>query len=449
MSGIGSVNSNGSSLDVASIVEQLMEVERQSLHKLQANDTILKAQISAYGSLKSTVSDFESQMKNLSTYSKFEIYTATSSDETTFTATTTHDASTGSHDIVVNTLAAAHKLGSKDFSDATSAIGTSGTIRITIDSDSFDVTVNTTDTLTDIRNTINNATDNTGVKATLLTVDSGTKLVLTSTETGASNAMSISNQGGTAADDLDITNTLTAAADAQITIDGLTVTRASNNISNAIQGVTINILKTNASSVNLETKKDITAVTSNVQNFVDTYNKLIDAVNGWSKGDLQGDSTLFHMHSGLQTTITKVSSNKGIYSVLAEVGIGTDTVDGKASKHLALDTAVLEEKLTSNFPDVADLFADNTDGFAKHFENIADQYLSADGLIDGRTDGLNKRLRNNQDRIDRENDRLTHKRDQLTLQFASLDATISKLSGTNDFIANSLATIPIIGANKK
>lgn len=464
VSSVGS--SNG--LDVSSIVEQLMEVERIPLKKLENQSTFYKSQISSYGSLKSAISNLKDAMKDLSAYSKFEIYSTASSDEDVFTATANHDASIGSHDIVVNTLAKAHKVASTAFADSANSVGSNGTIGITIGSNQFDVVIDSSnDSLEGIRDAINNASDNAGVKATLLSVDDGfqgteTRLVLTSDITGTESAISITNEGGSIADTLDITTTLQAATNSSIVIDGFNVTRQSNTIDDALQGVTLTLKDSSAQTVSLNLSKDTEAVKANVQKFVDSYNKAMDTLNTLSKkkhspGDnlnqkvsstsvydknpLESDTTLTTMKSLLRNTVAQSSSNPGAFSMLTDIGVKTETVLNKATDHLTIDMDVLDQKLNSNFKDIADLFAYNGEGYADKLESIANEIVKFDGIIDSRTKGINDRIKTVSSRVDREHRRLENKQEQLIDTYSTLDALVSQMQQTNQFIFSQLSNL--------
>ena len=172
----------GSGLDVNDIVTKLMEIERQPIDNLTTKKSFVNAQISAYGSLKSKVSDFQTAMSNLNSPEKFQVYQATSGSESVFTSSVSSGAVAGNYNIEVVNLAERDKIATKAYTDSSTVVG-EGTLNISIGADSFELTIDgTNNTLAGIRDAINNATDNTGVSATIVTGDDGARLVLSSKE---------------------------------------------------------------------------------------------------------------------------------------------------------------------------------------------------------------------------------------------------------------------------
>ena len=122
-SGIGSV------LDVNTIVSNLMNVERAPLNKVATQKTAFQSQISAYGSLKSALSTFQSSVSSLSSLSKFNAQSVTSSNTSVLTATSNGSATVGSYDISVTQLAKSQKLSVGGFANVSDVVGT-GTLNI-------------------------------------------------------------------------------------------------------------------------------------------------------------------------------------------------------------------------------------------------------------------------------------------------------------------------------
>ncbi len=171
----------GSGLDVGSIVSQLMAIERRPLDKLESDKRNFETQLSTIGQLKSSLSTFQDTLANLKTLNAFEVYKAVSSDETAFTATTNSSAAVSTSTILVNKLALAHKMGSVAIADTdTTTLGGAGDqITLTVAGNAFTVNGGGL-TLNQLRDAINDAPDNTGVSATIITENTGSnRLVLT------------------------------------------------------------------------------------------------------------------------------------------------------------------------------------------------------------------------------------------------------------------------------
>jgi len=171
----------GSGIDIGGLVAQLVAAEGQpALLRLNTREARLQADLSAIGTLKSALSQFQNSVKALNDLKTFQARTATSSDEELFSVSADTTAVASSYSIEVTQLAESAKLRSGDFSSETEVVGT-GTLDISLGADTFQLTIDgTNNTLADVRDAINSASDNPGIQASIITVDAGTRLVLTS-----------------------------------------------------------------------------------------------------------------------------------------------------------------------------------------------------------------------------------------------------------------------------
>ncbi len=428
----------GSGLDVNSIVDQLMTLEQIPIQNLQSKEAGFLTQISAYGALRGSLASFQSTVDKLNGFSGIGLFSASSADEAVFTVNADNDAAAGSYDIVVQALAESHKMGSASFADSdTTTIGSAGdTMTLAIGTQSFDVDIGGK-TLSQIEQAINEATDNTGISAGIIQENSGSfYLTLTSDETGLENAMSVSfadSGSNPIADPLTMVQTR-AAADAQLLVDNsYTITRSSNSISDAIQGVTLELLATSVDAVALNVDKDLGAVQTTVQSFVDAYNSLRDTLSTLGSGELSGDGTLRMMEQQISSVLGSKSDVDGTFKYASNIGISFQR-DGS----LQLDTAVLTEALESDFSSVTKLFSDDDQGLAFRLDVLVENLLDPDGLIDAREDGLDARVKNVQDQRESLEFRLAKTEARFRAQFAGLDTLMVRLSATSDFLTQQL-----------
>ena len=379
----------GSGLDVNGIISQLMALERQPLAVLSAKEAKYQAQLSAYGSLKGALSSFQSAVAALATPAKFSAATASLVDTTVATATASSAAVAGSYAVEVKTLAQAHKLKSASFAATSTTVG-SGTLTIQFGKYELDgsftlnpdkaagtVTINSSQSsLAGVRDAINAA--NVGVLASIINDGSGNRLVVASKDTGVANALKI-----TVADD-DLANTdnaglsqlaydastggttnltqTVAAQNAAVVIDGITITKASNTLSDAIEGVTLNLLKANTpGTTTLTVARDTAGIQAAVQSFVKAYNDLSKTITDLTKYDaankkastLTGEATVRSVQTRLRTLFnTTLATAGGGLSSLPEIGI-TFQKDGT----LKLDSTRLSAVLSDSTKDVSTLFA--------------------------------------------------------------------------------------------
>ena len=439
----------GSGLDVESIVSQLMALERRPLVALQQKKTDIDARISAYGNLKSALSTFQTAMKDLSTPSALKVFTATSGDDGVFTASATNTAAASTFQIEVVRTAERHKFASAEFLD-TDVFGGKNNDALTIQvganaADSMTVDLSTAATLGDIRDTINADPANPGVSASIIFGNNGNqKLVLTADDSGSANALNLSYAGKIKASTFgfqEINNIggNTALLDAEISVDGYTVTRGNNSIDDVIQGVTLDLHSAvPGTAFTLDIERDVTAVADSVQAFADAYNEILSTIQTLRDGELATDSALFSVERGLRGVMNAPASGlpSGL-SYLGEIGL-TFSREGL----LTVDAADVESALTNDFNAVSELFSTAGQGFASRLDTVVDGWLDIDGLIKGRTDGLDSSKRLLDTREASLEYRMTQIEAGLYAQFAQLDTLLGSLQVTSDYLSQQLQMLP-------
>lgn len=434
----------GSGLDVASIVSQLVAIESQPLVTLQNRKIQYEAQISAFGQLRSSLSDFHRAMENLNTISSLDVFTTTSTDQNVVTATAVSGAELGNFNVEVVRLAQSHKLASTEALDTDTFGGTLGdSVTVQVGSDPADavtIDLTTASTLAEIRDAINADVDNPGVTATIVAGDGGNqKLILTSDASGETNALTVSYGGAV---DLGFT-TLNdiggdlSLLDSEINVDGYNITRSSNSVDDVINGVTLDLVSEDPGNTHtVGVKRDFEAVTDLVQAFADAYDNLRAEIKVQRLGQLGSDSTLLSLERQLSGVLNTAAAG-GTFSYLTEVGV-TMQEDGTMS----LDTAELDAVLQTNFDDVAQLFAAEDEGYASRFYTLADNWLAADGIFDSRTDGLNSRIDDIDDKQASVQRNIEIVEARYRAQFSALDVLIGQLSATGDYLATQLDALP-------
>jgi len=428
-----SVGGIGSGLDVKGIVSQLMALERRPLDRLEQTERDLNSKLSAFGKLKSSLSTFQDAMSGLSSLDKFKTYESTSSDDTVFTAKADGTAAGGTFSVEVTQLAQAEKAHA-----AGTYAGEMGDLTFDVNGQSITVTIDATNnTLEGIRGAINSATGNNIITATTINGDAGTELVLTGNESGAGN--SITASGSLAATLGFTTMPGQAAQDAKVDIDGFTVSSSTNTVTNGITGITLDISKTNVGAPEtLTVARDLGAVKESVQGFADAYNSLRSTIRDLGKkgGELQGDGGLLSIERQIQGIFNKSAVGLSLGN-LSDVGIKTGS-DGS----LSVDTAKLDTALASDFSGVAELFANNDQGYAYRFEAMAGTVLQTDGLLDSRQDAINNNISSVKDRQDGFTYRLELIEKRFNTQFGALDSLVASMSATGDFLSGQLANLP-------
>lgn len=375
----------GSGLDINGLVGQLMALEQRPLSLLNTKEARFQAQLSAYGSLKGALSSFQSAVAALATPAKFTALKASVADGSVLSASAAATAAAGSYSIEVQTLAQAQKLKSDNFNAITDTVG-SGTLTIqfgTYDGGSFTlnpdkpaqtITVASgQSSLAGVRDAINAA--GAGVTASIVNDGSGYRLVLASKDSGLANALKISvddddgndtdNSGlsrlvydATTGGTTNLTQTV-AAQNATAVIDGISVSQSSNTLTNAIDGVSLTLLKTGTTTLGVA--RDGAGIRSAIESFVKAYNDLNKTLSDLSKYDaaskkasiLTGDATVRSVQGRLRSLFnTPLSTAGGGLTTLSDIGITFQT-DGT----LKLDSAKLAAAIDDGTRDVATLFA--------------------------------------------------------------------------------------------
>jgi len=448
----------GSGLDIGNLITQLVAAEGEAKNnRLDLREAESQGDISAYGSLKSALTIFQTAVKDLQTASDFQLRTATSSNSEIFTVTADESADISQYDIEVVQLAQAHKLITNSGFTSSEVVG-GGSLTLSQDSESFSITVSSTDELTDVRDAINSASDNTGVLALIINVDDGSggtesKLVFTATESGLENSITITVSD----DDLNNTDGLglsrlvdgnlietSAALDGQIKVEDQLVSSLNNEFEDVIDGVTINSVAVGAGET-LAVTTDKAAVTAKINTFIANYNGLIGtfsalgSFNGSTEaaGILIGDATLRGVENLIRREISSsVSGLTGSFSTLAELGITTDD-DGK----LSLDDTKFNTILDDNFDQVGELFS-ASNGIANTLDNAIEQYVSSAGILDNRTEGLRTRIDDITEQREALDRRLISLESRLLAQFTALDTLVSSLTNQSNFLTQQLANLP-------
>ena len=370
----------GSGVLTSDLVDQLVQAERAPTENRLARKTEqTQALISAYGKLRSAITELRLPMRQLSAPDNLKAVSADSSNEDIAVSVDSTKANRGTYSVEVTSLASAQALASRDvFADRDSTSVGQGTLTLSAGNNTTNITIDSSnDTLQGLANAINDS--DAGVSAGVIDTGSGFQLVLSADETGTENSVSISvsgDSGGTDTDNQGLSrfafnagmdadsglNETIAASDAVMKINGVEVTRSTNNFENVIDGLTFDIAATGTSIVKVQ--QDFGAVADRVAGFVDKFNSLqstIDSLAGFNAEAgvgslLTGDSTVRGIQNQLRQILTRVVPGLEGASVrsLADVGITTNFETGG----LEFDRAKFEEQLKNNPDDVTALFAE-------------------------------------------------------------------------------------------
>lgn len=451
MAGI-SVAGVGSGLDLAGLLERLVAAERAApALRYDRAESRAEAQLSALGTLKSALAELRTSVGALKALGAFGQLSAASSHEDLFTASADATALPNTYGIEVRALAAAHKLASGAFASAATVVG-SGTLTIAVGGNPFSVSFAAGATLAAIRDAINGAADNTGVRASIVGADDGAHLLLASADTGTANALRVTRSGGDGGLDalvydpgvLQNLAVKQAAADAVVAVDGFTRTSAGNVVTGAIGGVTLDLRKAApGTTATLAVANDAAAVKAALEAFVAAYNKVVATVGTVSRynpetktaaplaGDVLPRAVAAKLRGLLGGTVSGLADS---LNALSDIGI-TAGQDGK----LVINGATLDAALAANFGKVETLFT-SANGYATRLEEILGEFLDADGLVGTRESTLSARLARIADDRERLERRLDAMEARLRAQFTALDTLVAQMNTTAQFLAQQLGS---------
>lgn len=453
----------GSGLDVASIVSQLVAAEGQPASlRLARREASIQAELSGLGSLKSALSSFADALGNLSDIDVFRSRVASSSDESIFTVSAGTSAVPSSYDVEVVAIAQTQKLSSEAFADADETNLGAGELTIRSGDgveDEFKIFVDEdASTLNDIRDAINTSEKNVGVRASIINAEDGARLVLSSTRTGEEYGITIEGGDENTLDMLTygpdaVGSTITelrAPQDAVIRVDTFERTSSSNVFADVVSDVSIKIQGADpGTQYTLDVSYDASAATSKAEEFVSAYNTLVDSLSNLTRfdaetgdvGALLGDRAVRDVTQALRTELAGGGLlPDGSYRSLTRAGITTE-LDGK----LSINTGEIGEALSTDFDSIARLFASD-EGFAQRLDTILEPFIETGGQLDERTDGLQSSIDLIDDQRAALDLRLQSVERRLFDQFSSLDAIVSSLTSTSNFLASQLSVLP--GANR-
>lgn len=423
---IGPIGGLISGLDSQTLIQQLMAIERQPIRMLEARQERVQQQSNIFSTINNRLSALQNAAKDLLAVGAFDQKSSVSSEDGVATAVASASAASGTYQIVVNQLAAAHRAASARHDDIAEALELTGSFEI----NGIEIEVSEEMSLADIRDAINAA--DAGVRATI--VDN--HLVLESEETGEANKMAVADTAGAVLQDLGVidgtgefVNELQEAQDAQFTVNGLTVTRSANTFDDVVDGVTFNLHGVGTAAITVS--QNVDAVMKRISAFVDAYNNVRSylASQTAKEAPLQGDSLAIRLHSSLRSQLTDPVDAPFDLNQLAVIGITTDR-EGR----LSIDEDRLRAALEQDGDAVRDLFAaranlDGFDGVAARVEAFVSAYTQSGGILSNRQQMFTRQIESLTVSIEQYEDRLVMRERHLVQQFAAMEQALLQLEG--------------------
>ena len=442
----------GSSLDVKSIVSQLVALEKRPLEGLKLQAATVQTKISAFGQIKSLVSTLSDTLSKLTSVTGWNSVMATSSNSSAVSVSAIGGTLPTNFSVEVSVLAKAKATASAAILPVGGAVG-SGTLTFTpVTGAAVNVTVSATDTVSQVASAINGA--NAGVTATILSDASGERLLLRGKNTGVAGGftLSVADADGNNADALGLSRlvvgstTTTAAVDAAATVNGISVSSSTNTFANVVSGVTFNALQVTTAPVEIAVSKNTSDVQKNIDAFVAAYNAINDVLNEATKYDaatkgaglLQGDSTALTLQNSLRNAVQSVTTGSSVFTRLADVGI-TQQRGG----NLSIDSTKLAAGLT-NTEELKNMFRSTgggaADGIAVKIKSVTSSLLGSTGFFKTKDESLKLALTQNAKNQAQLNERVGKFEANLNARYSALDKKMSGLNATSAYVNQQVMT---------
>ncbi|HYR85259.1 MAG TPA: flagellar filament capping protein FliD [Terriglobia bacterium] len=438
--------SGANGIDWNSILNAVIAQESQPLTNLQGQQTDTKNKDAAFASLAGIITNLQTPTTALTSLNAFSGLAGTSTDSSVANVTMGDGGIAGEYAVSITDLAKGQTTSSSTgYAAATDIVADSGSISFTIGGQTTQaITVGAGTTLTQLKEKIN--TQNSGVAASVVNDGTGYKLILSSRQTGLSNGFTINNSLATdpatnpagralafAVGQSPASGNAQDAQDAAFTVNGLSITSASNTITDAIPGVTLSLRK--AGDVKVNVSSDYSSLKDNIKTLVTQYNTLRKFYNQQqqSTGALHGDPVLRQAMTQTKNALLARNDNGGRYHYLAEIGL-----EVTATGDLKLDESKLNTAIDSNPADLQALFQ-GTVSVGGALDSVKDALASVDGtagLIKSSRKIIDTTLKGLQNRIDDQKSRLTQKRQSLLKLYAATDAAMSSLSSATTTLQN-------------
>jgi flagellar hook-associated protein 2 len=432
-------------LETSSIIEQLMEIERTPITRLETDQTWHSTRLEAYTELDTRLKSFADKIKNLNFSSTLLQRSVKQSSEEYLSAAVTSKAAIGaSYQVEVVSLAQVQKsVSAAGYADKSSALFGTGTLQITVGETSHSIAITeANNSLEGLVSAINEA--DIDISAAIVnTGDAAEPYRLILTGENVASAFSLETSGLTGGAALSFGEPVQAASRALIRVDTVEISSDSNTLDEAIPGVTLDLLKgeigkTTTLNINVDKEGIKTAISA----FVEGYNEVISfitaqsSINGSAGGALGGDASVNAVKRRLQNMLTEAAPNSGLFKTMSQLGFETQK-DGT----LNLNDTTLTKAINSNLEDIATLLAgeEGVTGVATKFKNyLYEMTNSGNGLLKTKKDSIDSNLKKIDTRITAIEARLEKRQKNLEAQFGAMETLISGLNSQSTYLTQQM-----------
>ncbi len=436
-------------LDTNALIKQLLQVERKPIERLEREQSYLKSRLSAFTDFDKKLKGLLAKAEGLAAADKIVTNKAVAASEEFFSVSASATAEQGDYNINVVSLARREKEVSQGFADVGAKEFGTGTLSLDVGGTVVDVTIDgSNNSLGGIRDAINAA--GAGVSASIINdgdPDNPYRLVLTAEEAGTAVEISANLTGGTYANPL--SSQTQQGTRAHIQVDGIDIYRTSNTITEAIPGVTIDLLKEHgdpAAATGVQVNLDIEAVDKKVQEFVTAYNDIVSFVSAQQDSSWGRDSGLQIPQRNLQMLVSAAIGGDNSIQTLTQLGLATQK-DGT----LKVDGAQLKDAIANDLDGVIGLFAggNGIEGLSAKFTAYLEGATnSTDGILAGRKKGTDSSLKRIDAQIERQEARLLQREETMRAKFTAMEQMVSVMNAQSSYLSQQLANISLMGSQQ-
>ncbi|SNY98593.1 flagellar filament capping protein FliD [Halomonas sp. hl-4] len=433
----------GSGLDLNGLLGQLQESEQAKLEPIQQQAETEEAQISAYGQLKSDLSQFQSAAEKLNDPATFESL-STDVEGSGVSAVSSEDAQPGQYNVQVDQLASAGSLVTErlDTSDEAVIDGDQSLSFNLAEGDIDPINIADGSSLEDMRDAVNTQSDG-RLNASIVNDGDGYRLAVNSTETGAASSIESTNFSDILSADAQTSDAqvVQAGEDAAFNVNGIDITSPTNQVEDAIQGVTLNLTEAGSSST-VTVEQDSDSIREQVTAFVDDYNALkgtigeltaFDSESG-EAADLSGDNATRAVESSLRTALSSVVDGDG-FNVLSDAGISLE-LDGT----LAINEDELDSAIANQPNELASFFAGDSEnsGLAGQVSTAIEQQIGTNGRLEGAITSSENQLERLGERFSTTEERINTTVERYREEFSALDSMVGDMNQTSAYLTEQL-----------
>ncbi len=234
------------------------------------------------------------------------------------------------------------------------------------------------------------------------------------------------------------TSEIDSALNSVFILDGLTHYRSTNSVTDALEGVTVELRQVSEAEESFTVGIDEEAARVEVESFVEKYNEVLDFIfqksqvdaEAGTRGDFAGERTITGLRYAMRNAVVSPVAGQPAGFALSDLGL---TIKGDGTLELT-DPEALTAKVEEDADAVQRLFG-NADGLATRLTTRLDTFLGVEGLIDSREGIIDQRIRRLDDRIGGWDERLLRRENQLREQFAHLQEMIASFEGQQQIVS--------------